>query len=137
MELHKHCGSYSVSRLAEYENFLRDLERAVRRRHLASLGEVATRSAILNQDVVPKMHLELFPYAPVTTRSGWWRRIVARTWVCYWIPPRRVTWRRCRRWSTSWRATAPASAYTVLAAQKTGAEVCGHREEPAPGRIRP
>lgn len=60
MELHKHCGSYSASRLAEYENLLLDLERAVRRRNLASLGEVATRSAILNQDVVPKMHLELF-----------------------------------------------------------------------------
>jgi uncharacterized protein involved in propanediol utilization len=39
---------------------LLDLVRAVKRRHLPSVGDVATRSAVLNQDVLPKEHLELF-----------------------------------------------------------------------------
>jgi uncharacterized protein involved in propanediol utilization len=57
------CGDRrfnSTSRLAEYERLLLDLVRAVKRRHLPSVGDVATRSAVLNQDVLPKDHLELF-----------------------------------------------------------------------------
>jgi uncharacterized protein involved in propanediol utilization len=57
------CGDrrfHSASRLAEYERLLLDLRSAVKRRHLPSIGDVATRSAVLNQDVLPKEHLELF-----------------------------------------------------------------------------
>jgi uncharacterized protein involved in propanediol utilization len=59
-ELCRDRGFHSARRLAEYERLLLDLERAVQRRHLPSVGDVATRSAVLNQDVVPKEHLELF-----------------------------------------------------------------------------
>jgi L-threonine kinase len=52
-------GFRSPGRLAEYERLLRALGRAVRRRHLPSVGYVSTRSAVLNQDVLPKEHLEL------------------------------------------------------------------------------
>jgi uncharacterized protein involved in propanediol utilization len=59
-ELCKDREFHSASRLAEYERLLLDLVSAVKRRHLPSVGEVATRSAVLNQDVLPKEHLELF-----------------------------------------------------------------------------
>ncbi len=59
-ELCRDRGFHSASRLAEYEKLLLDLEHAVQRRHLPSVGDVATRSAVLNQDVLPKEHLELF-----------------------------------------------------------------------------
>jgi L-threonine kinase len=35
------------------------MERAVTRGDLRSLGEISTRSAILNQDILPKPHLDL------------------------------------------------------------------------------
>ncbi len=50
----------SEIRLSEYDGLLGDLRRAIRWRHLPSVGAVATRSAVLNQDVVPKEHLRLF-----------------------------------------------------------------------------
>jgi uncharacterized protein involved in propanediol utilization len=59
-ELCRDRGFHSANRLAEYERLLLDLGRAVKRRHLPSVGDVATRSAVLNQDVLPKEHLELF-----------------------------------------------------------------------------
>jgi uncharacterized protein involved in propanediol utilization len=59
-ELCRDRGFNSASRLAEYERLLLDLGGAVKRRHLPSVGNVATRSAVLNQDVLPKEHLELF-----------------------------------------------------------------------------
>src|SRR5215218_1797817 len=59
-ELCRDRGFHSVNRLAEYEKLLLDLGRAVKRRHLPSVGDVATRSALLNQDVLPKEHLEPF-----------------------------------------------------------------------------
>ena len=49
-----------AGRLAEYEDLLLGLESAVGRRHLPTVGEISTRSAILNQDVLPKRYLELF-----------------------------------------------------------------------------
>ncbi len=52
--------SYGARRLAEYEGLLLGLERAVRRCHLRSIGEISTRSAVLNQDILPKAHLDLF-----------------------------------------------------------------------------
>ena len=51
---------HSASRLAEYEKLLLKLGRAVKRHDLPSVGNVATRSAILNQDILPKEHLQLF-----------------------------------------------------------------------------
>ena len=51
---------HSARRLAEYERLLLELGRAVKRHHLPSVGDVATRSAILNQDILPKEHLQLF-----------------------------------------------------------------------------
>lgn len=59
-ELCEQRGGHSAGRLAEYERLLLDLERAVKRRHLPSVGDVATRSAVLNQDVLPKEYLRLF-----------------------------------------------------------------------------
>ena len=50
---------HSARRLAVQELLL-ELGRAVKRRHLPSVGDVATRSAILNQDILPKEHLQLF-----------------------------------------------------------------------------
>ncbi len=47
------------ARRAEYENLLLGMERAVAHGDLESLGEISTRSAILNQDVLPKTHLDL------------------------------------------------------------------------------
>lgn len=49
----------SRSRRAEYEGLLLGMERAVARKDLRSLGEISTRSAILNQEVLPKTNLDL------------------------------------------------------------------------------
>ena len=59
-ELCRDRGFNSAMRLAEYERLLLDLGRAMKRLHLPSVGDAATRSAVLNQDVSPKKHLELF-----------------------------------------------------------------------------
>lgn len=50
---------FGRARRAEYENLLLGLERAVARGDLRSLGEISTRSAILNQDILPKTYLDL------------------------------------------------------------------------------
>lgn len=59
-ELSKQREGHGADRLVEYERLLLDLARAVRERHLPSVGDVATRSAVLNQEVLPKEYLELF-----------------------------------------------------------------------------
>jgi uncharacterized protein involved in propanediol utilization len=59
-ELCRDRGFLSASRLAEYERLLLELGCALNRRDLPSVGDVATRSAVLNQDILPKEHLELF-----------------------------------------------------------------------------
>ena len=59
-ELCERRGGRGAYRLAEYERLLLNLERAVKRRHLPSVGDVATRSAVLNQDALPKDYLGLF-----------------------------------------------------------------------------
>lgn len=51
---------YSQTRRAEYENLLFEIERAIAQCDLRSVGEISTRSAILNQDILPKTHLDLF-----------------------------------------------------------------------------
>lgn len=48
------------ARRAEHEELLFEMERAVARGDLRSLGEISTRSATLNQDTLPKTHLNLF-----------------------------------------------------------------------------
>ena len=50
---------FSQVRRTEYENLLFEGEEAVARGDLRSLGEVATRSAIMNQEVLYKAHLNL------------------------------------------------------------------------------
>ena len=50
---------FGQARRAEYEDLLLGIERAVARGDLKTLGEVSTRSAILNQDILPKTHLAL------------------------------------------------------------------------------
>jgi uncharacterized protein involved in propanediol utilization len=44
---------------AEYKNLLLGIERAVAHGDLKSVGEISTRSAILNQHILPKNHLDL------------------------------------------------------------------------------
>lgn len=46
-------------RRAEYEDLLYGIERAILRGDLDCVGEISTRSAILNQEVLPKSHLDL------------------------------------------------------------------------------
>lgn len=47
------------ARRAEYEELLLGMERAVARGDLRALGEISTRSAILNQEILSKTHLDL------------------------------------------------------------------------------
>lgn len=49
----------SPARRAEYEELLVGMEQAVARGDLRSVGEISTRSAVLNQEIQPKAHLEL------------------------------------------------------------------------------
>jgi uncharacterized protein involved in propanediol utilization len=51
---------YGQTRQAEYEDLLFAIERAIVHGDLRSVGEISTRSAILNQDILPKTHLDLF-----------------------------------------------------------------------------
>jgi uncharacterized protein involved in propanediol utilization len=50
---------FSQAKREEYENLLIEIERAVTRGDLASVGEISTRSAIMNQEILPKAHLDL------------------------------------------------------------------------------
>ena len=59
VEFNGRSKPFGRARRAEYENLLLGTERAVARGDLRSLGEISTRSAILNQDVLPKSHLDL------------------------------------------------------------------------------
>ena len=59
VEFNGRSKPFGRARRAEYENLLLGTERAVARGDLRSLGEISTRSAILHQDVLPKIHLDL------------------------------------------------------------------------------
>ena len=50
---------FGRARRAEYEDLLFRIERAIARGDLRSLGEISTRSAVLNQEILPKTHLDL------------------------------------------------------------------------------
>jgi uncharacterized protein involved in propanediol utilization len=59
VEFNRRSKPFGSARRAEYENLLLGIEEAVARGDLKSLGEISTRSAILNQDLLPKTHLDL------------------------------------------------------------------------------
>jgi L-threonine kinase len=59
VEFNGRSKPFGRARRAEYENLLLGTERAIARGDLRSLGEISTRSAILHQDVLPKIHLDL------------------------------------------------------------------------------
>jgi L-threonine kinase len=59
LEFNARPKPFGRNRQAEYEDLLSGIERAVAREDLRSLGEISTRSAILNQEVLPKTHLDL------------------------------------------------------------------------------
>lgn len=59
VEFNERPKPFSRARRAEYENLLLELERAVARRDARAVGEISTRSAISNQEILPKPHLDL------------------------------------------------------------------------------
>ncbi len=59
VEFNGRSKPFGRARRAEYEDLLLGAEEAVARGDLRSLGEISTRSAILNQDILPKTHLDL------------------------------------------------------------------------------
>ena len=59
VEFNKRSKPFSQAHRAEYEKLLLGMERAVAHGDLRTLGEISTRSAIMNQDLLPKNHLDL------------------------------------------------------------------------------
>lgn len=59
VEFNKRSKPFGRPRQTEYENMLIGIERAVARGDLRSLGRISTRSAVLNQEILPKTHLDL------------------------------------------------------------------------------
>ena len=68
VEFNQRPGSSDRARSAEYEFLLTGMERAVARGDLRTVGEISTRSAILNQELLPKTHLE--PLLEMSRRYG-------------------------------------------------------------------
>ena len=58
VEFNERSGASNRARRAEYEGLLTRMERAIVRGDLRTVGEISTRSAILNQELLPKAHLE-------------------------------------------------------------------------------
>lgn len=59
IEFNKQVKPVSWAKRMEYEALLGKMERAVANYDLLSVGEISTRSAILNQEVLPKSHLDI------------------------------------------------------------------------------
>jgi uncharacterized protein involved in propanediol utilization len=59
VEFNKRSKLFDQAHRSEYEKLLLGMERAVAHGDLRSLGEISTRSAILNQDILPKTYLDL------------------------------------------------------------------------------
>jgi len=59
VKFNRRSKPFGQAHRAEYEDLLLGMERAVARGDLGSLGEISTRSAIMNQDILPKNHLDL------------------------------------------------------------------------------
>jgi len=60
VEFNEHSKPFGRAHRAEYEDLLVGMERAVVRGNLRTLGEISTRSAIMNQEILPKKYLDLF-----------------------------------------------------------------------------
>lgn len=59
VEFNRRPKPFGRARLTEYEELLRGIEQAIARRDLRAVGEISTRSAVLNQELLPKKHLDL------------------------------------------------------------------------------
>ena len=59
VEFNGRSKAFGPAHRAEYGDLLVGMERAVARGDLRALGEISTRSAVLNQRVLPKAHLNL------------------------------------------------------------------------------
>ena len=59
VEFNERPKPLSPARRTEYADLLISMERAVARGDLRSLGEISTRSAVLNQEILRKNHLGL------------------------------------------------------------------------------
>ncbi len=59
VEFNERSKPFGQAHRAEYEDLLLGAERAVARSDLRTLGEISTRSAIMNQEILPKNHLDL------------------------------------------------------------------------------
>jgi uncharacterized protein involved in propanediol utilization len=78
VEFNERSKQFGQAHRAEYERLLLGMENAVAHGDLGSLGEISTRSAIMNQDILPKRHLDLLldmrrrygAFGVVATHSG-------------------------------------------------------------------
>ena len=59
VEFNERSKPFGRAHRAEYEYLLLGMERATARGDLRTLGEISTRSAIMNQEMLPKNHLDL------------------------------------------------------------------------------
>jgi len=59
VEFNRQPPSFRPAERLEYERLLCGIEQAITYGDLVSVGEIATRSAIMNQKVLPKIHLDL------------------------------------------------------------------------------
>jgi L-threonine kinase len=59
VEFNERPKPFGRAHRAEYEDLLLGMERAVACGDLRTLGEISTRSAIMNQEILPKNHLDL------------------------------------------------------------------------------
>ena len=59
VEFNERSKPFGQTHRAEYESLLLEMERAVAHGGLNSVGEISTRSAIMNQGILPKKHLDL------------------------------------------------------------------------------
>lgn len=60
VEFNARPKTHGQARKAEYEDMLFEIERSIARSDLGSVGEISTRSAIMNQEVLSKTHLDFF-----------------------------------------------------------------------------
>lgn len=58
VEFNERFGAVKRARRVEYEGLLMRMERAILRGDLRTIGEISTRSAVLNQELLPKTYLE-------------------------------------------------------------------------------
>lgn len=59
IEFNSNPLSFRKTEIREYEKMLANMEKAVASQRLADIGAIATHSAIMNQQILPKIHLDL------------------------------------------------------------------------------